>query len=58
MKIFFLLINIFLFATNSVQAASLYKWIDKDGRVHYGEKPAEDAVKAEQKKFFCYRFQQ
>ena len=51
MKIFFLLINILLFATNSVQAASLYKWIDKDGRVHYGEKPAEDAVKAEQKKF-------
>ena len=51
MKAFFLLINILLFATNSVQAASLYKWIDKDGRVHYGEKPAEDAVKAEQKKF-------
>lgn len=51
MKTFFLLIGILLVASNSVQAASLYKWTDKDGKVHYGDKPAEDAIKAEQKKF-------
>ena len=51
MKAFFLLISMLLVASNSVQAASLYKWTDKDGKVHYGDKPAEDAIKAEQKKF-------
>jgi Domain of unknown function (DUF4124) len=42
----------FLFAaTSHADAASLYKWTDKEGKVHYGEKPAEDAVNTEQKKF-------
>jgi glutaredoxin len=51
MKTFFLMISILLLATSSVHAGSLFKWIDKDGKVHYGDKPAEDAVAAEQKKF-------
>jgi len=33
------------------KADSLYRWVDKDGNVHYGDRPAEDAVGAEQKKF-------
>ncbi|MFA6901930.1 MAG: glutaredoxin family protein [Gallionellaceae bacterium] len=42
----------FLFvAMSAAHAASLYKWTDKDGKVHYGDKPAEDAVKTEQKRF-------
>ncbi len=31
--------------------AGLYKWVDKNGKVHYGDQPAEDAIKPEQKKF-------
>jgi hypothetical protein len=27
-------------------AAQIYKWTDKDGKVHYGEKPPEDAKTA------------
>ena len=38
-------------AAGSAQADSLYRWVDKDGKVHYGDRPAEDAVKAEQKRF-------
>ena len=42
----------FLIAVSGyVQAAGLYKWVDKNGKVHYGEYPAEDAVKPEHKKF-------
>ena len=38
-------------ASASVQADTLFRWVDKDGKVHYGDRPAEDAVKTEQKKF-------
>jgi len=40
-----------LAATTCAQADSLYRWIDKDGKVYYGDRPDEDAVGAEQKKF-------
>lgn len=28
----------------AAQAAEVYKWKDKDGRVHYGDKPKHDAI--------------
>lgn len=33
----------------SAQAAQLYKWTDKDGRVHYSDKPVASAQKVEVK---------
>lgn len=27
------------------QASELYRWVDKDGKVHYGDTPVEDAEK-------------
>ncbi|HUS24927.1 MAG TPA: DUF4124 domain-containing protein [Candidatus Binatia bacterium] len=27
----------------SVQAAEVYKWVDSDGKVHYGDRPKHDA---------------
>ncbi|MCW9030825.1 MAG: DUF4124 domain-containing protein [Gammaproteobacteria bacterium] len=41
---------IFLFALmlNTVDAASVYKWVDEDGQVHYGSRPKhEDAEQVE-----------
>jgi len=51
MKKFQLSIYLFLFILSSAQAGSLYRWVDKDGNIHYGDRPAEDAVKSEQKTF-------
>ncbi len=51
MKTLLLSICLLLVATDNVYAASLFKWVDKEGKVHYGDKPDENAVKAEQKKF-------
>jgi len=51
MKTFLLAICILIIAVNNVTAASLFKWVDKEGKVHYGDKPDEGAVKAEKKKF-------
>lgn len=35
----------------SAQADGLYRWVDKSGKVNYGDAPAADAAKVEQKKF-------
>ena len=35
----------------NAQADGLYRWVDKSGKVHYGDAPAADAAKVEQKKF-------
>lgn len=51
MKIFFSTICLLAAALANAQADSLFRWVDKDGKVHYGDKPAADAVAAEQKKF-------
>lgn len=32
-------------------ADGLYRWVDKSGKVHYGDTPAAGAAKVEQKKF-------
>lgn len=37
--------------TAVAQADTLYRWVDSEGKVHYGDKPAEDATEIEQKKF-------
>ena len=39
-----------LAALSSAQAAT-YRWVDQSGKVHYGDVPAEDAERVEQKKF-------
>lgn len=51
MKIGLIALGLFLILLNTAQAGSLYRWTDKDGKVHYGDRPAEDALAAEQKKF-------
>lgn len=51
MKIFLLSICLLLVAPTNAQADSLFRWTDKDGKVHYGDRPAQDAIGAEQKKF-------
>ena len=51
MKFLFLSICLLAVVFTHAQADSLFRWVDKDGKVHYGDKPAEDAIGAEQKKF-------
>lgn len=41
MKLFFLMGV--LLALQSAQAGELYRWVDKAGKVHYGDTPVEDA---------------
>jgi glutaredoxin len=40
-----------LLLTFTVHAESLFRWVDSEGKVHYGDRPASDAVKVETKKF-------
>lgn len=35
----------------STQADGLYRWVDKSGKVHYGDAPAADATDVEKKRF-------
>lgn len=35
----------------AAQAEGLYRWVDSEGRVHYGDRPAPDAAKVQEKKF-------
>ena len=51
MKKFILLMGLLLIAAVSAHADSLFRWIDKEGKVHYGDRPTEDAVETEKKKF-------
>jgi len=51
MKDIFLSICLSAMLSNYAHAETLYRWVDKDSKVHYGDKPAEDAIKAESKKF-------
>jgi hypothetical protein len=45
-------ISIFaLFIAFNVQAENMYRWVDKEGKVHYGDQPTEDAMGVEQRKF-------
>lgn len=40
-----------LAALQTAVAGELYRWVDKDGTVHYGDIPANDARQLETKKF-------
>jgi glutaredoxin len=51
MKKYILLLSLLLIAINVSYAESLYRWVDKSGKVHYGDQPAEDAVQSVRKKF-------
>lgn len=51
MRVFFLTIGLLFAVIAGAQAESLFRWVDRDGKVHYGDKPAADAIGAEQKKF-------
>lgn len=45
------LIALLLLVSQLAYSDNLFRWKDKEGKVHYGDKPAEDAIGAEQKKF-------
>jgi glutaredoxin len=51
MKFLFLAASLLAVVFASAQADSLFRWVDKDGNVHYGDNAAEGAIGAEQKKF-------
>lgn len=51
MKYFFLMTLLLIVSASKAQADTIIRWVDKEGKVHYGDKPAEDAIKTEQKKF-------
>jgi len=41
----FILPPLLLISTSiSIQAADVYKWVDEQGRIHYGDKPADDSA--------------
>jgi len=50
MKRFVLLFAVCLAMCNFATAGELYRWVDAQGKVHYGDMPAPDS-KAESKKF-------
>lgn len=51
MKAIFLPLIFFVVLPASVQADTLFRWKDKEGKVHYGDKPSADAVNPESKRF-------
>ncbi len=51
MKILFLSVFLLVLSNSLVQADTLFRWTDKEGKVHYGDRPSEDAVNTERKKF-------
>lgn len=50
MKLHFVLTGVLLAAFGSARADT-YRWIDKSGKMHYGDVPAAEAAQVEQKKF-------
>jgi glutaredoxin len=44
MKVFFIVAGMLL-ALNAAQATEMYRWVDKNGVMHYGDKSREDAEK-------------
>ena len=46
----FLWAGLFVLAIGNVQAEGWYRWLDSSGKVHYGDTPAADTVKVEQRK--------
>lgn len=50
MKRIFLLLACLAFISSGVQAGELFRWVDANGKVHYGDAPPTDAAKVERKK--------
>lgn len=40
-----------LLAAGLAQAQSAYRWVDKDGKVHYGDRPPQTARDVEERKY-------
>lgn len=40
-----------LVVVSAAQAEGLYRWVDSEGRVHYGDRPEPDAAQVQAKKF-------
>jgi len=51
MKRVVLLLGCLMLMPASNYAGELYRWMDKSGKVHYGDVPASEAVQVERKKF-------
>jgi len=51
MKYIFFIFGLLALVLSCAQADTLYRWVDKEGKVHYGDRPAADAINAEQKRF-------
>ena len=52
MKRIVLLLGCWLAMQTGIHAGELYRWVDKSGKIHYGDAPATEAVGVERKKFF------
>ena len=50
MKRTVLLLGCLLMMSIGIHAGELYRWVDKSGKVHYGDAPATEAVQIERKK--------
>ncbi|MBI5435935.1 MAG: glutaredoxin family protein [Nitrosomonadales bacterium] len=51
MKHIVLLLGCLLVMPTAIHAGELYRWVDKSGKVHYGDAPATEALQVERKKF-------
>ena len=51
MRRHFLWAGLIVLVCGNAQADGLYRWVDKSGKVNYGDSPAAGAAKVEQKKF-------
>lgn len=52
MKRIVLLLSCLLVMPICINAGELYRWVDKSGKVHYGDAPATEAVQTERKKYY------
>lgn len=51
MRLHFIAAGTLALLLGSVQAAEVYRWVDKSGKVHYGDTREPDAAQVEKKKF-------
>lgn len=51
MKKILLMACMLVLVNTEAQADTLYRWVDNEGKVHYGDRPEADAARIEQKKF-------
>ena len=51
MKLLLIMAGTLAALLGNAQAGELYRWVDKSGKVHYGDTRAPDAAEVEKKKF-------